>query len=198
MTKDEIRQKIWNYMEKNNLVKFPKPCYGRIPNFVGAKIAGKRIQELKEFKKTQCVFSAPDSSLTEVRRQTLLAGKTLLVALPHIVGYREITGKELADKAVTISGFKRYGKEPKTPADLFVQGSVAVDLKGNRLGKGKGYGDREYVELKELGLLNSKAKVVTVVHDCQIVEDFSQLTDEHDIKVDYILTPAKIIAVNKQ
>ncbi len=183
-------------MEKKNLVTFPRPCYGRIPNFVGAKTAGNRIQELKEFQKAKCIFSAPDSSLMEVRKQTLLTGKTLLVALPHITGYREINGKELAEKAITIGSFKQYGKRAKTPVDLFVQGSVAVDLKGNRLGKGKGYGDREYSELKENELLNPNAKVITVVHDCQIVEDFSDLISKHDVKVDYIITPIQIIIIN--
>ena len=183
-------------MEENDLVTFPRPCYGRIPNFVSAKIAGNRIKELKEFQIAKCVFSAPDSSLIEVRKQTLLTGKTLLVALPHITGYREISGRELADKASTIVGFKQYGKRAKTPADLFVQGSVAVDLKGNRLGKGKGYGDKEYSELKDKGLHNPNAKVITIVHDCQIVEDFSDLMDKHDVKVDYIITPSQIITIN--
>uniref|UniRef100_A0A7C6ECE0 5-formyltetrahydrofolate cyclo-ligase n=1 Tax=candidate division WOR-3 bacterium TaxID=2052148 RepID=A0A7C6ECE0_UNCW3 len=196
MDKEAIRQKIWDYMEKNNLVTFPRPCYGRIPNFVGAKAAGEKIQKLKEFQQAKAVFSAPDSSLIEVRHQTLLAGKSLLVALPHKVGYRELFGKELADKGITISGFSRYGKEPKTPVDLFVQGSVAVDLKGNRLGKGKGYGDKEYWELKNQGLLNFWCKVVTVVHDCQIVDDFSSIMEALDVKVDYILTPTQIIAIS--
>ncbi len=210
-------------MEKNKLVTFPRPCYGRIPNFVGAKIAGQKIQELNEFQSAKCVFSAPDASLMEVRRQTLHTGKSLLVALPHIAGYRELNGKELTNKGITIDGFKRYGKTPKTTADLFVQGSVAVDLQGNRLGKGKGYGDSEYFELKELKLLKNEGKplilpipykssdsawgfkgaeplcpdvkVVTIIHDCQIVDDFSALVDDHDVRVDYILTPTQIIII---
>jgi 5-formyltetrahydrofolate cyclo-ligase len=93
MTKDEIRQKVWDYLEKNNLVTFPKPGCGRIPNFIGAKIAAAKIQELKE-----------------------------------------------------------------------------------------------------KGLLNPNCKVVTVVHDCQIVDDFPEVIDEHDVKVDYIITPTQIIA----
>ncbi|MEO0092906.1 MAG: 5-formyltetrahydrofolate cyclo-ligase [candidate division WOR-3 bacterium] len=196
MTKDEIRQRVWEYMENNNLVTFPRPCFGRIPNFVGAKIAGQKICELKEFQLAKAVFSAPDAVLLEVRRQTLLAGKSLLVALPHIVDYRELSGKELARNGVTINGFKRFGKEPKSKAELFVQGSVAVDLKGNRLGKGKGYGDKEYWELKAKGLLMPNCKVVTVVHDCQIVSDFSYLMTETDVKVDYILTPNRIVVIN--
>lgn len=195
MDKETIRQKIWDYMERNDLVTFPRPCYGRIPNFVGAKIAGQKIQKLKEFPQALSVFSAPDSSLTEVRRQILLAGKSLLVALPHKIRYCELRGKELADKGITISGFSHYGKEPKTAVDLFVQGSVAVDLKGNRLGKGRGYGDQEYWELKNMGLLSPSCKVVTVVHNCQIVDDFSSVMEALDVKVDYILTPTQIITI---
>lgn len=186
-------------MEESNLVTFPRPCYHRIPNFIGAKEAAQRLLELKEFSLANCLFSAPDASLMEARRLVLSQGKTLFIALPHITGYREIKGKELANKAITIEGFKKYGKEvvfgtsPSSKIDLFIQGSVAVDLKGNRLGKGRGYGDREYWELKEKGLLNEDAKVITIVHDCQIVEDFSDLVEENDIKVDYILTPTKIL-----
>lgn len=187
MTKDELRQKVWDYMERHNLI-----------NFVGAKIAGQKIKELKEFQRAKAVFTAPDSSLMEVRRQTLFAGKSLLVALPHLAGYRELKGSELAKQGITISGFWRYGKEPKTPVDLFVQGSVAVELKGNRLGKGKGYGDKEYFELKAKGLLTANCKVVTVVHDCQILADFSSLINENDVRVDYILTPTQIIVVKNQ
>ncbi|MCX7785336.1 MAG: 5-formyltetrahydrofolate cyclo-ligase [candidate division WOR-3 bacterium] len=196
MTKDEIRFRIWDYMEKNNLITFPKPCYGRIPNFIGAESACSRLLEIPEFETAQCIFTAPDAVLIAARRLILASGKTLLVALPHITDYKEIKGKELADKAITIQGLKRYGQSPKTPADLFIQGSVAVDLKGNRLGKGKGYGDREYEELKIKNLLKPNAKVITIVHECQIVADFSYLVREKDVKVNYILTPQRIIEVD--
>ncbi len=182
-------------MEERNLVSFPRPCYNRIPNFIGKEFASRRLYELDEFKKAEACFTAPDSSLSEARRIILKEGKTLLVALPHKVGYKEIRGKELPDKAITISGFYRYGKEPKTPVSLFIQGAVAVDLKGNRLGKGTGYGDKEYEELKEMGLLKDNAKVLVIVHDCQVLEDISFLSEPHDIRVDIILTPSRMIRI---
>ncbi|MEO0091273.1 MAG: 5-formyltetrahydrofolate cyclo-ligase [candidate division WOR-3 bacterium] len=196
MTKDEIRFRIWDYMEKNNLITFPKPCYGRIPNFVGAEKACAQLLKIPEFEIAQCIFTAPDAVLSAARRLILAKGKILLVALPHITDYKEIKGKELASKAITIQGFKRYGETPQTPAELFIQGSVAVDLQGNRLGKGKGYGDREYEELLSRKLLKPDAKVITIVHECQIVPDFSKLVTEKDIKVDYILTPQKVIKIH--
>ena len=32
--KDEIRQKVWGYMEHNDLVEdYPRPCHQKIPHF---------------------------------------------------------------------------------------------------------------------------------------------------------------------
>ncbi len=194
-SKEEIRKEIWEYMERNNLVSFPRPCYGRIPNFIGSEKAARKLYEIKEFLKANGVFSAPDNVLKEARRIVLKEGKSLIVALPHIEGYLEIKGREIADKAITIKNFKKYGKEPETFVEVFIQGSVAVDLKGNRLGKGKGYGDKEYYDLKNKGLIK-KPLVITIVHDCQVLEDFSYLVEPHDIRVDVILTPTRIIRIN--
>ncbi len=56
-------------------------------------------------------------------------------------------------------------------ADLAIIGSVAVDLKGNRIGKGGGY-----------------------VHDLQVFEDISYLMEPHDEKVNFIVTPTRVIS----
>ncbi len=180
-------------MEANDLITFPKPCFGRIPNFKGAELASQRLLSIPEFLKAKGVFSAPDGVLKSARRIVLSEGKSLIVALPHITGFLEIKGKELKDKAITIPNFRRYGQPPKTEIEIFLQGSVAVDRKGYRLGKGKGYGDKEYQILKEMGLVRKRPVVITVVHDCQVFEDFSDLVEPHDIKVDYILTPTQTI-----
>ena len=67
-----------------------------------------------------------------------------------------------------------------------------VDLKGNRLGKGGGYGDRE---IKKARQLNKEITVITTVHDMQVVKKVP--TEKHDEKVDIIVTPTKIIYVQK-
>jgi 5-formyltetrahydrofolate cyclo-ligase len=195
MTKEEIRRKVWQYMEENDLVTFPRPCFGRIPNFKGSELASQRLLSIPEFIKARGVFSAPDGVLKFARRIVLSEDKALIVALPHITGFLEIKGKELKDKAITISNFRRYGQPPKTEIEIFLQGSVAVDRKGNRLGKGRGYGDKEYQLLKAIGLIRKRPIVMTIVHDCQVFEDFSDLSEPHDIKVDYILTPTQTIKI---
>lgn len=197
-----IRAEIWNELDERDLVDFPRPCYGRIPNFKGSGRAGERIRELDEFKSAECVFCAPDAVLKRIREIVLEEGKVLAVALPHIEGLVEMDRDTVhpcpgIPRATTISGFKKYGRPLDTAVDLFVQGSVAVDRFGNRLGKGRGYGDKEYQILKEMGLLKEGAKVLTIVHELQIVEDLQELMDERDVKVDYILTESGIIETAK-
>lgn len=34
VSKWSIRKKIWDHLEENDLVNFPRPCNNRIPNFV--------------------------------------------------------------------------------------------------------------------------------------------------------------------
>jgi hypothetical protein len=43
ITKAQVRQKVWEFMEKNDIANFPRPVYQRIPNFKGAPIAGQRV-----------------------------------------------------------------------------------------------------------------------------------------------------------
>lgn len=196
--KEAIRQKIWKLLEDEGLASFPRPCMGRIPNFVGSWQASEKIRELAEFKSSRAVFCAPDYVLKRIREIVLEDGKVLAVALPHMVGFLEIREREAIDRATTINGFKRYGKPLETKVDLFVQGSVAVDLAGNRLGKGRGYGDLEWKWLIDRKLTAPDTRVVTIVHDLQIVEDFSHLMGPTDKKVNYILTSTRIIKIGQK
>ena len=193
MTKDDIRHRMWDLLEQKNLVDFPRPCRGRIPNFVRSEQAGERIRELDEFQKAACVFCAPDRVLKRIREIVLEEGKILAVALPHMTGFLQIEERDRIGSATNIKGFRRFGKPLRTKVDLFVQGSVAVDLSGNRLGKGKGYGDQEWEHLKRLRLISGNEKSVTVIHEEQIVEDFSELIERWDKRIDYILTPNRVI-----
>ena len=120
----------------------------------------------------------------------------MIVATPRLkkgfmVIYPEkVRGMEMY--ASTIKGCFKFGKRMDSPIkpDIIVIGSVAVDRKGNRLGKGGGYGDREidFFE-KEFG----KICVATTVHDLQIVR--SVPSEKHDKKIDVIVTPNKVIKV---
>jgi 5-formyltetrahydrofolate cyclo-ligase len=78
------------------------------------------------------------------------------------------------------------------PVDLVVCGSVAVNDVGVRLGKGAGYSDIEVTLLAEAGLLSERTHIVTTVHDLQVID--GELPEaEHDFRVDFVVTPNRII-----
>jgi len=183
-------------LEEKNIAAFPRPCFNRIPNFIGSWVASEKIKQIPEFNSSRCVFCAPDFVLKRVREIVLESHKILAVALPHMVDFLQISERRDIKRATSIKGFKKYGVPLETKVELFVEGSVAVDRKGNRLGKGRGYGDREWFYLLENNLLKPEVKVITLVHDEQILNDFSNLMTGTDKKVDYILTPTTIIKID--
>jgi len=197
--KQEIRKRIWRLMEKRGIAIFPRPVYGRIPNFKGHELAAKKFIESELFKNAEVVFCCPDSPQRPIREAVIRAGKVLVMATPRLrkgflVIKREYVPLGREREASTIRGAFIYGKlfmVPPCHIDVKVTGSVAVTIEGARLGKGGGYSDLEYAILRELGLVNENTPVVTTVHDVQIVE-YIPVT-RHDVPVDYIFTPTKQI-----
>ncbi len=194
-SKREVREFVWRKIEKYS--KFPPP-FGRIPNFVGAEKACEKLRKLEQYRKAKVVFSAPDSPLKRAREIVLEDGKILLAVKPKMTGFLVIE----KGKARTIKEMMRYGKEVNLDeldlkVDIFLQGCVAIDGMGNRIGKGSGFGDKEYQLLKEKGLLSDDCLYVVVAHPIQIFEDLSYLMDEHDVKADVILTPDEIIWIKR-
>jgi len=191
-----LRQEIWSEMERLGIAVFPLPCRGRIPNFIGAEAAAEKLGRLEEWKKAKVVFVNPDSPQRKVRENALRDGKILIMASPRLkrgfilIHPADVRGKE--HFASTIKGAFRYGVEvqdfPKP--DLIVEGSVAVDMHGHRLGKGGGYGD---VEIKTLKRMFGAIPIVTTIHDIQVVEIVP--FEEKDEKVSIIVTPTRVIHV---
>ena len=202
--KDLIRDRIWTLLEEQNIARFPRPVFHRIPNFLGAEEAGRKVAGLKEFEDAKTIKVNPDSAQRQVRFEALSRGKLLLMPTPRLR-----SGFILLDDAVpkarhrvasTIHGAFVLGKKvplDKLPAiDLAVVGSVAVAPDGGRIGKGEGYSEIEYGILRELGLVSESIPIITTVHDSQIV-DFVP-SEDHDIAVDYIVTPTRLLAVNRK
>ena len=157
-SKQELRQAVWASMEENNLVTFPRPCYRRIPNFIGSRAAAERLKTLMEWKEASAIFAAPDSPLYPARCEALREGKILLVAAPKLTGFYLIKDipPEKAFEASSIKGFSKYGRPVKIDdnlpkIDLYLTGAVAVDQRGNRIGKGTGYGDKEMKFFRKQG-----------------------------------------------
>lgn len=52
----------------------------------------------------------------------------------------------------------------------------------------------EFAMMATMGAVNSKTIVVTTVHDCQVLDSIPEdLFGEHDLPVDIIVTPTKVI-----
>ena len=197
--KRRIRESIWRKMEELGIARFPRPVYGRIPNFAGAEKAAYRLARTKEWERCEIVFVNPDSPQKHVRRLALLDGKKVVMASPRIKkGFLLLDPNRIPswaiDRASTISGAFRYGRQihpSETPfIEMKVTGCVAVDLKGGRLGKGHGYSDIEWGILSEYGLVSEKTITATTVHDIQIVDHIPMM--ENDFPIDIIATPTRI------
>jgi len=199
LSKEEIRMRVWQRMEATGVATFPKPILHRIPNFVGAEKAAQNLRSLSEYNEAKVVFCNPDSPQRPVREMALRDGKTMVMATPKLrQGFLLLDPKSISSnrifEASTIRGAFKHGHfiEPnKVKVDLFIAGSVAVSPDGGRLGKGTGYSDQEYSILKNAGSLTPQTRVVTTVHDIQVVEKISR--EEWDVPVDIIVTPTQII-----
>ncbi|XP_071612693.1 methenyltetrahydrofolate synthase domain-containing protein [Heliangelus exortis] len=206
-SKQDIRQQVWDYLEGSGLAEFPRPVHCRIPNFKGSQQACCSIKDLDVFRRASEIKVDPDKPLEGVRLAALQARKTLLVPTPRlrtglfnrIVPPAGAT-KEILRICATSQGVKEYsvpvGLDGKARVDLVVVGSVAVSEKGWRIGKGEGYADMEYAMMVSMGAVQEDTPVITIVHDCQVLDIAEELLGDHDLTVDYILTPSRTIKTN--
>lgn len=195
--KQKLRKEIWGVLENKNLIRTSQSCRGRIPNFKGAISAATRLKNTTQWENSHIIFSSPDSALREVRENALLDGKILIMATPKIKdGYLLINPNQVVgfEKiASTIKGAFLIGEQITDfpEIDLVVEGSLGVDLKGNRLGKGMGFSDQEIAHLLNEGAIGEYTPICTPVHPLQIVDQVP--IEDHDKQVSMIVTPEMVI-----
>ena len=202
-TKDKIRDEIWRLLQKRKVARFPG-AEGRIPNFIGAEACAKQLTEMSFWKLAKVLKVNPDSPQRAIRQRALAEGKIIYMAVPRLRSEKpfiELDPKKLKCSpyvASSIKGASQYGR-PATlkevrKIDLVVCGSVAVNRKGARVGKGGGYSDLEFALLTEQGKISANTPIVTSVHPLQIVDAEMPMT-EHDIPLSAIITPAEVIEI---
>jgi 5-formyltetrahydrofolate cyclo-ligase len=193
-------------MDRDGVSRFPG-AHGRIPNFADAKSAAERLARHSSWKKAKTIKANPDAPQTHARRLALEQGKTLIMAVPRLRAdhpFRLLDPAKLTKKALreaaTIKGALRHGKvidlEQVPALDLVLCGSVAVNMKGARIGKGGGFSDLEYAMLAEEGKVSDKTVIATTVHPIQILTE-NLPTTKHDIPVDLIATPRAVIEIER-
>ncbi|CAH1775791.1 unnamed protein product [Owenia fusiformis] len=204
ITKGSICQELWDYIEKSNLANFPRPVYHRIPNFKGAELAADRLYSLPEFTNASIVKIDPDKPLAPCRFIALEQKKTLLVPTPRLKSglFNEIIPPaganrqdlKLCSSAKSVKEFsKPVGLDADVKVDVLVIGAVAVSEKGYRIGKGEGFTELEWPMMCSMGAVNKDTAVIVTVHDCQVTETPEEVIQDHDLPVDIIITPTRLI-----
>jgi 5-formyltetrahydrofolate cyclo-ligase len=199
-TKQEARERVWALLEREHAV--PPGVHGRIPSFFGADEAADRLAELPEWHTARVVKAVPDTAQEPVRARALREGKLVYMAVPKLAGARpfylldpetlQATPEEAAVRHTATQVGLQVDVDAMRPVDLIVCGSVAVNRRGVRLGKGAGYSDIEVALLQEAGLIGPETTIVTTVHALQVVDDELPET-KHDFSVDLIVTPDAVI-----
>ena len=201
LEKDDIRKAVWQAMRDAGVAAFPG-AMGRIPNFTGSGKAHLQLAELDVWKNARVIKSNPDLPQRPLRRLALEQGKTVYMAVPRLTEEKcfvELDPDRFTDYrlASSIKGAAQLGRlvhpDEMRAIDLIVCGSVAVNRKGARLGKGGGYSDLEYAVALSLGLISDLTPIVTTVHPVQLLSDDLPMT-AHDISLDYIGMPEELVA----
>ena len=196
-TKQSIRKMIWEKMEGSNIS--VSKSYGRIPDFQGSNKASDMLRNSMEWKDSSIIFVSPDTAQKTVRKNAFLDGKDLIMASPKLLNGYILLGttstKDNEEEASTIEGAFKHGcKVTSIPdIDMVVEGSVAVDMYGGRLGKGGGYGDMEISYLKNNNIIGVETPIVTTVHEIQIIGRVPM--EPHDEKINMIVTPKRILRI---
>ena len=200
--KAALRERVWADLDQPGVARFPKPV-NRIPNFVGAEAAARRLAETEEWAAAATVKSNPDSPQWPVRQRALADGKVVYMAVPRLAEtdpFFLLDPARLADDPRTASSIKGAARSARTvdvdelePVDLVVTGCVAVDESGARLGKGGGFSDLELAVATEAGLVDAGTVVVTTVHELQVLPAGVVPTTDHDIHVDIVVTPERVL-----
>jgi 5-formyltetrahydrofolate cyclo-ligase len=200
--KAALREEVWSAMRAARVARFPG-AEGRIPNFTGAEAAAERLRATPAWQAARTLKANPDAAQLPVRQRALQDGKTVYMAVPRLAGpepFFALDPDHLTEpprKAASISGAARSARRVTlaelSPVDLVVMGSVAASEDGARLGKGGGFADLEYALATAAGLIGPRTVSVTTVHELQLRPAGTIPVTGHDVPVDLIVTPERVI-----
>lgn len=155
------------------------------------------------WRRAKVLLLTNDPPQSELRRLALRDGKVVYLAVPKLKGDRcfvELDTQRLGSRrhrVLSLVGAMRFGRlvspADMKPVDLVICGSLAVTRQGARLGAGGGYCDLAYALLRNEGRIREYTPILTTVHPFQVVDERLPMRG-HDIPVDFIVTPAQVIA----
>ncbi len=172
---------------------FRKDClkrlksYNRNSDYIVNKLVSKKIEQLIAHHKPKSVlFYLPLDFEVNVKKLILSYRKKLKILTPFVVGesfkmvqYRLPLGR---------NSFNIY--EPSNSnfrekrVDMIIVPVVGVDGNFKRVGFGRGMYDRFYAKLRQKPIVVFVQRIECMTKD--------KITDDHDIRADYYITPKKI------
>ena len=199
--KQAIREQVWDLLEARSAVRDPD-VHGRIPDFIGSAQAAEQLASVPAWKAAHVVKAVPDKAQLPVRARALSEGKLVYMAVPKLAELQPFylldparltrPPDEAASSRVAATDAPTVSISELRPIDLVVCGSVAVNRRGERIGKGAGYSDLEVALLHDAGLLGPHTVIATTVHPLQVLDE-PLPTADHDFEVDLIATPDEVI-----
>jgi 5-formyltetrahydrofolate cyclo-ligase len=198
--KQAIRTQVWDLLVAERVVE--RGVHGYVPAFTGAAAAADRLAELPEWQAAKVVKAVPDRAQQPVRDRAVRDGKLLYVAVPRLAAELPFfvvdpeepaaAPTDAASREHAAHHARKVGVADMRRIDMVVCGSVAVNRRGSRLGKGAGYTDIAVALLQEAGRIGPSTVIVTTVHSLQVIEGPIPET-EQDFSVDLIVTPDEVI-----
>ncbi|MGH2829210.1 MAG: 5-formyltetrahydrofolate cyclo-ligase [Actinomycetota bacterium] len=199
--KQAVRDRVWARLEQAGAGRYPG-THGRIPNFEGADQAALRLAGEVEWRRAGRVEANADPPQRPLRALALAEGRKLYVAQPRLrtlKPFLKLDPDQLViplRHAASIDGAQAAGTpvsaEEIPRVDVFVCGAVAVNPAGVVIGDGNGYCDLRAALSYEAGIIDEYTVIVATVHESQVLDE-DLPAEAHDIRVDIIATPERII-----
>jgi len=205
---DALRQRVWSDLRRvaRPDSRFHWDFSAFIPDFEGSEACAAAVQALAVYRQAQVVCATPDNGLAEFRQRCLADGKTLIVPTYALGrGFWQLAPQAVPPDqqafAATLDGLERFGQPYELEAvplsvcpTLLVTGASVINTEGVRISADPSYFDLEWLILRSLELVTAQTPIVTIVHDCQVVEwpcaprPISTITD-------FIVTPSRVLEV---
>lgn len=181
--------------EIRSLIKARKALLTPSAALMEARKAFERLEHTEQFGKARHILlyhSLPDEISSREFIAKWAGDKRLY--LPRVSGENlEILpydGMTLRPGAYSICEPEGSDTVTLSEIDLVVVPAVAYDVRGNRVGRGKGYYDRL--------LSGSEVDKIGIVYDCQLLEAGIIPAENHDIAVDVVITPSATLTIRRK
>ena len=219
---DQNRKRIWARVYKELLqhaipdARFNYDFMCFTPDFRGSASAIDRLVALPCYQAAAVILVTPDNSLEQLRYRALRDGKRVLVAT-----YRLRRGFVLLhparieqskyEMAACLDGMEKPGigrsvtlaqmRDECLKVDLCVTGGLVFNARGVTIWEGHNLLEVQWAMLQDMNILQAKAPVIAVAHNCQVVDEAElgaeKVTSdrEGEVQCDWVVTPDATVEV---